>query len=451
MQKQETIIFTEFYQPLETWFEVRVYPFDGGLSVLFRDITTAKHREEQIHNENRELEQRIAQRTKQLHQANYNLAESYNFLQSVLDSQTTYILVINASGDIVMVNQAWRDAANRNNATPDVIEGIGLNYFDVCEQAPEGSVTATIVDNLKRLIHGEDSHYTREYHFPTPSGENWFRLQAVRFDYNDEPQIVISHHNITEIKRGQVKAQTALRKEREINELRAGFLELVAHEFRTPIAVIQTSVDILTRYDKKLPPEKRTHQFNKIQDQIKRLTDMLEDIRFVHQAESGKHVLEYTPLNIHQYLTTVIEEQRAVIHYDGKILLHGDADETLLLDESLLHQIAANLISNAMKYSDAENGVVVIEHAHHENQLRLRVKDNGIGIPAKDQAALFQPFHRAQNVGTISGMGLGLSIVRQAVQNYGGDVHVNSETGIGTTFTVSIPVKQNKPVASLPD
>ena len=112
--------------------------------------------------------------------------------------------------------------------------------------------------------------------------------------------------------------------------------------------------------------------------------------------------------------------------------------DTVMADPRLLHQIAANLISNAIKYSPQGSEVQVLLERHNE-QVVLTVQDQGIGIPEADQPRLFTAFQRASNVGSVSGTGLGLAIVKQAVNLHGGTIHLESEVGNGTTVKVELP------------
>ena len=103
-----------------------------------------------------------------------------------------------------------------------------------------------------------------------------------------------------------------------------------------------------------------------------------------------------------------------------------------------MRQVISNLISNALKYSPPEQ-TVQVDLLQNDAQVVLQVTDRGIGIPAADLPRLFEPFHRAANVGVISGTGLGLSITKQAVDLHSGTITVTSQVEVGTTFTISLP------------
>jgi signal transduction histidine kinase len=110
------------------------------------------------------------------------------------------------------------------------------------------------------------------------------------------------------------------------------------------------------------------------------------------------------------------------------------------MDEKLLGHILTNLLSNAIKYSP-EGGTVQFDLVCTAREAIFRITDSGIGIPLEDLPQLFESFQRASNVGTIQGTGLGLAIVKKAVDLHRGKIAVESEAGVGTTFTVMLPLK----------
>jgi signal transduction histidine kinase len=117
------------------------------------------------------------------------------------------------------------------------------------------------------------------------------------------------------------------------------------------------------------------------------------------------------------------------------------SQEHFLLDDALMRNIVENLLSNAIKYSSS-GGEVRLSAGFADGVLTITVADQGIGVPLHDQANLFESFHRASNVGAVAGTGLGLTIVREAVQRHGGTISVHSEVGVGSSFTVTLPTKK---------
>jgi signal transduction histidine kinase len=112
------------------------------------------------------------------------------------------------------------------------------------------------------------------------------------------------------------------------------------------------------------------------------------------------------------------------------------------MDKKLLRQLLSNLLCNAIKYSPA-GGQVHLELTCQDDKAIFQIQDQGIGIPREEQSRLFEFFYRAKNVGAIAGTGLGLAIVKTCVDLHRGEITVNSEVGVGTRFTVSLPLKNH--------
>jgi signal transduction histidine kinase len=121
------------------------------------------------------------------------------------------------------------------------------------------------------------------------------------------------------------------------------------------------------------------------------------------------------------------------------VVFESVSDEIVIADPRLLRHLAANLISNAIKYS-SQGSEVYVSLNKIDGTYVFVVRDQGIGIPPDDLPHLFEPFHRAGNVGTISGTGLGLAITKEAAELHGGKITVESEVQKGTTFTVHLPL-----------
>jgi signal transduction histidine kinase len=166
--------------------------------------------------------------------------------------------------------------------------------------------------------------------------------------------------------------------------------------------------------------------------------------------------LKFQPtwLDLEQFCAGLVEEMSLNLRQDQSISFQTvdrpSVGYLLELDEKLLRHILSNLLSNALKYSP-EGGTVRLRLVYGAETVQLSVQDCGIGIPAADLDRLFESFHRASNVGTIPGTGLGLTIVQRSVALHGGQIHVASIQGEGTTFTVTLPIRNAKPLPSAID
>lgn len=237
------------------------------------------------------------------------------------------------------------------------------------------------------------------------------------------------------------RLQMALREEQRLSLLKTQMMRRISHEFRTPLAIIQMNVENLYRYYERLDESQRTEKLHKTRRQIDHINRMLEDIGHLLRGQA----LEFQPKP-----TPIVALCREIIDYvqlheqeTGRIDLCSNLaeDSIYLLDADIVRAILANLLSNALKYSPADKRVTLHLNTY-ANGLELRVVDQGIGISPEDQARIFEPFFRAQQAESINGMGLGLSIVADAVRTHNGTISIESELGRGTTFTVCLPAQR---------
>jgi signal transduction histidine kinase len=197
---------------------------------------------------------------------------------------------------------------------------------------------------------------------------------------------------------------------------------------------------LLERYGHKWAEEKKLQHLHKIQTSVRNMVQLLDDVLIIGKAEAGKIEFHPAPLDLERFCCDLVEEMQVQVGADHTLTftsrsLCADAR----MDEKLLRQILANLLSNAIKYSP-QGGAVQLELDCQADRALFRVQDQGIGIPLEEQGRLFDTFHRAGNVGNIPGTGLGMSIVKKSVDLHGGTISFISQVGVGTTFTVGIPL-----------
>ncbi len=247
---------------------------------------------------------------------------------------------------------------------------------------------------------------------------------------------------ITKRKQIELELRNTLAKEKELSELKSRFITMASHEFRTPLTTILGSAESLEHYSKKWSDEKKNIYLKRIQETVKYMTTMLDDVLLMGKIEAGKLEFNPKPLLLEKIFGELVEEMRLSNskHHLLKFINHSKCGYALL-DEKLLRQIIGNLISNAIKYSPSES-TVNLTLADEDELIVFQVQDQGIGIPTEDQERLFEPFHRANNISNIPGTGLGLSIVKKSVEAYGGQIIVESEINVGTKITVKLPLKE---------
>lgn len=235
--------------------------------------------------------------------------------------------------------------------------------------------------------------------------------------------------------------RVALEKEKELGEFKSRFWSMVAHEFRGPITSILSAAQLLEHHNHELPEDRRREYLFLIQESVRFMDQLLSDVLSLGRAQGGSLEFRPEPLSIAHFCRNLVEEIQFSSGSNHEIIFtyEGDCSSEQLLDKRLLWHILSNLLSNAIKYSP-EGGNVYLDLMCAEGELTFRVRDQGIGIPPEDQHHLFEPFHRANNVGSVPGTGLGLTMVKKCLELHGGQITVDSEVDAGTTFIVTLLV-----------
>lgn len=242
------------------------------------------------------------------------------------------------------------------------------------------------------------------------------------------------------IKREQIESlKSSLAQEKKLGELKLQLFSMISHEFRTPLSVILLSSQLLKEILTELVDEKQLKNLYRIQSSAKLMNHLLTDILTLTRAETGK--LDYKPhlLNIENFCLNLVEDIQlfGTIPHPIEFLNNGKCFRANL-DEKLLYSILSNLLLNAIKYSTNKEKIYLILNSEPEAIL-FQVIDQGIGIPRVEQPKIYEPFYRCQNVENIVGTGLGLAVVKKCVERHQGEIIVESDVGVGTTFTVKIP------------
>jgi signal transduction histidine kinase len=244
-----------------------------------------------------------------------------------------------------------------------------------------------------------------------------------------------------ESRRYQERTLALLEHERELSRTKDRIMRIVSHEFRNPLATISTTADLLDRFSDTLSPVERQMYLRKIQQQVLRLKDMVQDVALILRSSQNALTVELEAVALRTELEDIIAEQREYTSTAHLIRLDYQLDnDTIETDVRILRRIVTNLISNAAKYSPAESPIN-LNVRPSRGWVLLAVQDYGIGIPRHQLGAIFEPFVRAENIGNASGIGLGMTIIRDSVTALGGTVSIQSTENEGTTVSVLLPRK----------
>ncbi len=231
-------------------------------------------------------------------------------------------------------------------------------------------------------------------------------------------------------------------KQKEIEAAKTEFVSLASHQLRTPISSMKWNVELLTS-DKFGPVSEAQQKYiTKIERGLVKMNNIINDFLDASQLELGTFATQPSSVHLRTFLDDIADEfvERVAQKQINFVKQYGEEDITLTIDEHLLHMVVSNLSSNAVKYTP-EQGSVTLAYQSTASNLTITVTDTGMGIPLAEQENLFGKFFRASNAksSVTQGTGLGLYIVKRAVEHLDGEISFVSEANQGTTFTIVLP------------
>ncbi len=375
---------------------------DGSLLATFSDISPLKEREDA-------------------------LALHTNLLRSTLESIDEGVAVFDENGYLIACSEAYFDLLN----IPPTLRHIGTHIREIVRSLAErgylgsGSATALEAVVMKSLA-GRNS---RRNEIATPDG----RVLVINRAVADDGRIIVTCRDITERK--------------AVERLKDEFVATVSHELRTPLTSITGSLGLLAAGTAGELPPRAQRLVGIARDNVSRLTRLVNDLLDIDKIETGQFSFARETITLNGLLARAIAENQPYAQRYGVTLeAHPDDapdGEALVLegDEGRLLQVAANLISNAVKYSPRD-GTVTIRVVRVGDTAGLTVRDDGPGIPENFRSRIFRRFAQADTSDerTIAGSGLGLAISRAIVEQHGGAIGFETSPGEGSTFHFLLPL-----------
>ncbi|MEQ8414611.1 MAG: PAS domain S-box protein [Imperialibacter sp.] len=439
-------------------------PFEGKMifTGIIHDISELKLSQsklkeysEELETSNRELERRVIERTRDLARANEGLSYSNESLQKEIEerrqveralreSQKLYKTIAKnfPDGILCVLDKSLKylliDGMENEPAMGQKEDWVGsyatsMNFIDQKDEFIKG---------LKQALTG----LPLDMEMTVSDGAREYQVNAVPL-YDDDDKIVnllVVCKNITERKKAEKEILNALNKEKELNELKSRFVTTASHEFRTPLSTILSSASLIGRYVGETEvADKIEKHVMRIKSSVNNLTYILNDFLSLGKLEEGKTTFHPTIFDFEEFIEETISQIGPTLKKDQKIVVDRSSPVVgnVYADEQMIKNVLINLLNNASKYSD-EGKSIRLSLTAKKNQLAFKVKDDGIGIPAKDQQHLFDRFFRANNAINIQGTGLGLNIVKKYIELMNGHIEFSSEENKGTEFKVSIPITQ---------
>lgn len=376
-----------------------------------------------------ELEVKVSQRTVQLERANQELLKSQALYHSiarnfpdgfigVMDRDLKYILV---------------DGKGLHELGVDPGPVLGDRTFDQIQH----TITSHAERVLTRVFQRENVSFDIEI------AGKCYNVSAAPIDESDLSinEILVVVKNVSVQKSLERELVKTLAKEKELNTLKSRFVTMASHEFRTPLSTILSSTFLLENYTgRQLESEKKKH-LDRIKRSVHGLTELLNDFLSLDRLEEGVVQVAYKPVSLKLFGEDLLQEISLIKKEEQKIVFEWSGDEVeVLIDKQLVRNILLNLLSNAIKYSPISSTIGLTISVTSKN-IKFKVSDNGIGIPAEEQKFIFNRFFRANNTSEIQGTGLGLNIVKRYVKLLKGRIRFQSRLNRGTIFIVTLPLE----------
>lgn len=366
-------------------------------------------------------------------------------LAIVAEKTNSLVLICDKTGRLEWVNQSFEELTGY---TLNEIKGMFPSEFLAGEETDP-----SILLKIQQSVESASSFKGEVLNYSKCGKKFWLYLDITPIkDENNEVQSFIAvENNITAVKDAEEKLIFALNKEKQLNALKSHFVNLVSHEFRTPLATIQSSMDVLQVFSEKenssngelLMETLAKHHF-RIENEIHRMTKIMDNVLLLGRMDAGKVVFKPERVYLNEIAQEVLEEFNQFGNLPGKIALNILGVPKLnVIDPFLMRQVLVNVLMNAIKYTKNNIQPSILVN-YKQDKTIVEVSDHGIGIPEEELSNIFNSFFRASNAQHIQGTGLGLVIVKQLVELHNGTVQIINKQPKGINFIISLPYNSPK-------
>jgi len=401
--------------------EINCFPLhiaERRLGIAFiRDITEQWEARKQAERQNFDLTIKVQQRTAALQQAERRLI-------AAIETAPDGFAAFDWTGRLLFANEQIRSAEPVTVwCAEDMTLSTFLRCFAMCEGADE------------RLLTHDDTFVDIELDLRIREG-SWAHLSVTTVDGGT---IFVRLTDISGYKQAAQALQSALDRERETTGAYRNFVSMVSHQFRTPLAILDSSAQRILRRGESLTQDELAVRIQRIRSATKRLTRLVESVLNAAKLDAGRIELNPTSCNLIDLVWDICDRQRELSSHAE---IRFDAPETAVqvyCDSILIEQVVINLLTNAIKYS-GETPVVEVKIWMDGSRAYCSVRDWGIGIPADEVSRIFERFYRARTATGIAGTGIGLNFAQKIMHLHGGEIQVESYEAAGSLFTFDLPM-----------
>jgi PAS domain S-box-containing protein len=382
--------------------------------------------------------------------------ERQRYLEEMVEFNNRYEAVSKATNDAIWDWDVIRDVIVWNHGIQTIFGYRVDQHIAASQQAWVARIHPDdydrITTEIKTVFLRKEKNWVSHYQYLARDGSYRYVMDRAYVVYQDDKPVrmIGAMQDVTELTlyrqflEKEVDERTrelkeALNKEKDALDMKAKFVTIASHEFRTPLSSISISAGFIKKYKDRLMPDEIDKKLGNIEKQVTLMADLLNDVLMLGKMEAGKMDVRKIELSTDIFWELIQEVSEAKGTKPAIRLTAEALPVTIFTDEKLIRNIVINLLTNGIKFSPNTDELLMSLYCD-QGKLYLTVTDSGIGIPPEDLKILFSSFSRASNSDAIEGTGLGLSIVKKAVDLLHGSISVKSTLGKGTTFDVVIPV-----------
>jgi len=368
------------------------------------------------------LSKAINEMSLQLQNKIEEISREKDYLQTLLRGIMEGVLVVDARGRILMVNNALRQLLS----LPPHVE----------DRTPLEIIRNAELERTLRQVLQDGENTTLELTLPSPEGKT-FEVNVVGISPSPEGMV-----KEEESRRGVIAVFHDITRLKELEKIRRDFVANVSHELRTPLTTIKGYAETLL--EGALKEEVASQFVQVIKRHSDRLEKIVEDLLILSKIESKEFQLKMESLSVSELIVDVLDFIKEPLNKKKMSISVGELPPTLLVygDRQYLEQVLINILDNAIKYGHEGGRMIISATERDQREVEISVKDDGIGIPKEDLLRVFERFYRVDKGRSheLGGTGLGLSIVKHIVQAHGGRIWVESQLGEGSTFYFTMPL-----------
>jgi PAS domain S-box-containing protein len=364
--------------------------------------------------------------------------------QSVIENANAVIIGTDARGYITEWNEMARQVtgySKNESYIQKLTDFLSLQSHENFSHAMNSVLNGMVITNYELIVRAKDEKKLTLLINATPRTSATSEVVGILLIGQDITELSAYRLTLEQQVVERTKAlKSALENEKQLVEVKDRFVSMASHEFRSPISYIHRNIEGIKEQIEKLSPADIRARLEKVQSQAQHLSSLLEDVLTIGKsgATNTRIKANLKTVDLKEFFLRIIDEVQSNTQHTHRIEFDfRDSQPSIESDENLLRNIFVNLLTNAIKFSPGQNEVFLSVRScdHH---VQCTVRDEGLGIEEKDLPRIFEPFHRGDNAQKIKGTGLGLPIVKKAVETLGGELEVQSKPGAGTLFSVKL-------------